>query len=87
MTKADRPELPVQKLANVKVHYVGEPQRVCQNCQHWERPKTSKQGGLCHNLIGKSIMTARANDTCARGFYPSVEKYPLAERYHQGAAP
>ncbi len=87
MARELKPTMPEQKMANVVVHYAGEPSRQCQNCQHWERPRPGSSGGLCHNLIGKTIMTARANDTCARGFYPSVEKFPLAERYHQGATP
>lgn len=86
--KADRPDMPLQKLANVKVHHIGEPARLCQNCQHWEKPTIAGgNAGRCHNLIGKSIMTARANDTCARGFYPSIAKFPLEQRYHQGATP
>jgi hypothetical protein len=70
------PRKPVEVL-----HWPGEPERKCGNCQHW-RPLAADPGkGDCHNLISQFMVT-RSTSCCARGFYPAVDRFPLAERMH-----
>lgn len=66
------------------LHWVGEPNRVCGNCQHFEKIPTSKQEhGYCHNLISGRMSTGGKtgfNETCRRGFYPDIVRFPLEKR-------
>ena len=62
------------------VHYVGEPERRCGNCEHW-RGDAGKQTRECRNMISQKMKT-RSDETCRRGFYPSVSRFPLEVRYH-----
>lgn len=60
------------------LQWPGEPERKCGNCQHW-RPLPTKGKGECHNLISQ-FMETRETSCCARGFYPNVDRFPLADR-------
>lgn len=66
------------------LNLIGEPERICGNCDHWEISKTAKDRGLCHNLISGQWETKRTS-TCARAFYPDCTRFPLEKRYHEGA--
>ena len=63
------------------VHYVGEPARICGNCQFWKRPERG-YGNCSRPMSGKTRTGSK--ESCRHGFYPSVERFPLEKRYHGG---
>jgi hypothetical protein len=77
----DRPEIPKPKSEVSVLHWVGEPERLCKNCEHYRRGKTVADRGECRNLIS-GTMKVSENDTCARGFYPACDRWPLERRIH-----
>lgn len=72
---ARKPAEPIEAL-----HWVGEPKRLCGNCEHYERLKAGKSVGKCHNGISQRFKTSAGDSACLRGFYPDVERFPLHER-------
>jgi hypothetical protein len=87
MTKADRPELPKPSKPPEPVHYVGEPARLCRNCEHFDGGGLTLNGdqvnrdGDCHNSISGRFQTS-IDETCVKGFYPCTTRFPLDKRYH-----
>lgn len=58
--------------------HVGDIDRICANCQHFEPPAGKSKIGECHNGIsGKIKSGTRAIDGCGYGFYPSIKLFPL----------
>lgn len=62
------------------IHWHGEPERKCGNCQHWRRLETERHMGNCHNLISNLART-RETSNCARGWYPDVERFPIHKQF------
>lgn len=81
--KEERPEAPVEKPVET-LHWFGEPERICGNCQHFKRSDKIKHAGSCHNLIsGRLAVGMRTSDgesACKRGFYPACDRWPIEQR-------
>lgn len=76
-TKREKSEqTPKQKKPVEDLHWPGEPERKCGNCEHWKPLKTAPDFGDCHNLISQFMQT-RETSCCARGFYPCTKRFPL----------
>lgn len=71
-----------QKPAEI-LHWIGEPKRVCGNCEHFDGGGLDKRGrpineyGDCHNGISGTLTTKASAPACARGFYPCSTRWPL----------
>lgn len=76
--KPDRPEMPIQKRVEV-LHWVGEAERICGNCEHFDLGS-----GGCHNGISGCLKTMAGNNACMRGFYPCTIRFPLHVRLQEG---
>lgn len=81
MKREKSEELPAPAKPVVDVHWPGEPERKCSNCEHWRPIKSAKGMGDCHNLISKLSVTS-STSSCARGWYPCTKRFPLEERIH-----
>lgn len=72
------------------VHHIGEPERVCANCEHFDGGGLKADGthdsphGDCHNGISGKFQTHAKDLACLKGFYPCTTRWPLEKRYHGG---
>jgi len=79
MAREKSQEIPKPKKPPEPIHWPGEPERKCGNCQHWRPLRTVRNRGECHNLISQ-FMETQEKSCCARGFYPDVARFPLEDR-------
>lgn len=64
--------------AKETLHWVGEPDRICGNCDHFRRTKLA--AGQCRNGISSRFSTSARDKACMRGFYPDTQRFPLHVR-------
>lgn len=64
------------KLPLEQIHWIGEPELRCGNCQHFKK-RTAKERGDCHNLISGNWRVWPADAVCKRGWYPDVDRFPI----------
>lgn len=82
----DRLEIPARKIGPKTLHWPGEPERVCANCEHFDGGGLQPDGshvnasGDCHNGISGKFQTHAKDLACARGFYPCTTRFPLHVR-------
>jgi hypothetical protein len=82
----DRPHLEPPRKPVETLHWVGEPERLCGNCEHYDGGGLGKNNwpreasGDCHNGISGKLQTSAKSAACKRGFYPCSTRWPIHER-------
>jgi hypothetical protein len=62
------------------LHIIGEPERLCGNCQHMGERERGTTQRKCHNLNSGRATVVPKDLACRRAFYPDCERFPLVER-------
>lgn len=78
--KAERPEHQPEQKPVETLHIIGEPERLCGNCEHFLPRELDPARGRCRNLNSGRVQTTIKDMACRRGFYPCTKRFPLPGR-------